>query len=102
MLNGAATRRRFLHPGHQTPTTYARIQGVKRLAQSLLVKLKRGDRGGILRICNWIAAVTVALVSLGGASSADASPITTLFSTGVDAFGVPLAGGFVDPHYTVS
>ncbi|HYK80176.1 MAG TPA: PEP-CTERM sorting domain-containing protein [Micropepsaceae bacterium] len=55
-----------------------------------------------MRIGNWIAAVTVALVSLGGASSADASPITTLFSTGVDAFGVPLAGGFVDPHYTVS
>ena len=46
--------------------------------------------------------MTVALVSVGGASSADASPITTLFSTGVDAFGVPLPGGSVDPHYTVA
>jgi hypothetical protein len=55
-----------------------------------------------LRIGNWIAAVTVALVSFGGASSADASPITTLFSTGVDAFGVPLADGSVDPHYSVA
>jgi hypothetical protein len=55
-----------------------------------------------LRIGNWIAAVTVALVSLGGASSADASPITTLFSTGVDAFGVPLADGLIDSHYSVA
>ena len=50
-----------------------------------LLSLNVGDRGG-MGIANWIAAVTVALVSLGGASSTDASPITTLFSTGDMAF----------------
>ena len=33
---------------------------------------------------------------------AHADPITTLFSTGVDASGNPLANGTVDSHYTVN
>ncbi len=33
--------------------------------------------------------------------AASAVPITTLFGTGLDAAGNPLAGGAVDPHYTI-
>ncbi len=35
-------------------------------------------------------------------SAAEAASITTLFNTGVDAFGNVLANGSADPHYTVS
>lgn len=33
---------------------------------------------------------------------AQAGLLTDLYSTGVDASGIPLAGGSIDPHYTVS
>lgn len=34
--------------------------------------------------------------------AANAVPITTLFGTGLDAAGTPLAGGAADPHYTIT
>jgi hypothetical protein len=46
-----------------------------------------------------IAVTCAGLFALGQAS---ASPIPTLFGTGVDALGNPLPGGSLDPHYTVS
>jgi len=48
------------------------------------------------------AAAAVAMAGFLLAGQAGAGPITTLFSTGVDATGTPLANGAVDPHYTVS
>jgi hypothetical protein len=53
---------------------------------------------GLLRF--WLAAVLG--LALGMAGQAWASPITTLFNTGVDAGGTPLPGGSVDPHYSLS
>ncbi len=46
-----------------------------------------------------IFAITAAL--LAAASVAHAAPITTLFNTGVDATGTPLANGTLDTHYTL-
>lgn len=46
--------------------------------------------------------VAVLALFLGMTSQAWASPITTLFNTGVDAGGTPLPGGSVDPHYSLS
>src|SRR5258708_24929117 len=50
----------------------------------------------------WLAGAAVAFIGLGAVAPAEALPITTLFSTGVDAFGVPAADGSVDLHYTIS
>ena len=47
-------------------------------------------------------AAAVVCAGLFASDQASADPITTLFSTGVDASGSPLPGGSVDPHYTVS
>ncbi len=44
-------------------------------------------------------AITAAL--LAAASVAHAAPITTLFNTGVDATGTPLANGTLDTHYSL-
>jgi len=53
-----------------------------------------------MRFLHFAAAVACAgVVGLGQASAA---PISTLFSTGVDATGIPLPNSSVDPHYTVS
>jgi hypothetical protein len=49
-----------------------------------------------------IAAVALFAVAFVAPRGAQADPITSLFSTGVDDFGVSLANGAVDPHYTVS
>jgi hypothetical protein len=51
--------------------------------------------------CRWVRAVlftVVQFVCLGG--RADAGAIS-LFNTGVDSSGVPLAGGSDDPHWTI-
>ncbi len=47
-----------------------------------------------------LAGAAVAMLATS-APSASADPIS-LFSTGVDATGTPLANGAVDPHYTVN
>src|SRR5712691_9705080 len=39
-------------------------------------------------------------ISLGLTIGSFAAPITTLFNTGVNASGTPLANGSIDPHYT--
>jgi hypothetical protein len=41
----------------------------------------------------------VLLVSMGLPLGSFAAPITTLFNTGVNALGAPLADGSIDPHY---
>ena len=53
-----------------------------------------------MRILPLVASVAFAgLLSVGQGL---ANPITTLFSTGVDATGTPLPDGSVDPHYIIS
>ena len=42
----------------------------------------------------------VLLVSIGLPVGSFAATITTLFNTGVNASGTPLADGTIDPHYT--
>jgi hypothetical protein len=64
----------------------------------LLMRDSRGRRA----LAYAVGAVALFAMSLAVPHGAQAAPITTLFSTGVDAFGVPLANGAVDPHYTVS
>jgi hypothetical protein len=51
------------------------------------------------RLLSGIAALTLLLCGVG---QANADPITTLYSTGVDGSGNPLPDGSVDPHYTVT
>ena len=53
-----------------------------------------------MRISSFAAATGLALTLCLGAA-AQAAPITTLFGTGLDAAGAPLALGAADPHYTV-
>jgi len=50
----------------------------------------------------FLAVVAIALIFFGAVQSVHAATITTLYSTGVDASGNPLADGAIDSHYTVN
>ena len=58
------------------------------------------DSSGRLSRIHAVGAVALFAITFAAPYGAQADPITSLFSTGVDALGIKLPGGSVDPHYT--
>ena len=79
--------------------------------QDPMEKLHRTGLLPRLRTAAQVAAAAVVIAACSSASTPEPEPVATtssalaipgLFATGVNAAGVPLANGAVDPHYTLT